>query len=42
VVHNLDLEGARQFELADFDYEFDFRQVYRSMSDGSAREDRLD
>jgi predicted amidohydrolase len=41
VVHNVDLKGARQFELADFDYEFDFRQVYRNMEDGSAREDRL-
>ena len=41
VVHNLDIRGARQFELADFDYEFDFRQVHRSMSDGVANEDRL-
>lgn len=41
VVHNLDIRGARQFELADFDYEFDFRQVHRNMSDGESREDRL-
>jgi len=41
VVHNVDIRGARQFELDDFDYEFDFRQVYRNMSDSSAREDRL-
>jgi predicted amidohydrolase len=41
VVHNLDIKGAREFELGDFDYEFDFRQVYRNLDDGSAREDRL-
>lgn len=34
IVHNLDIRGAREFELADFDYEFDFRQVYRRMDEG--------
>ncbi|HEX6311215.1 MAG TPA: carbon-nitrogen hydrolase family protein [Acidimicrobiia bacterium] len=34
IVHNLDIRGAREFERADFDYEFDFRQVYRRMDEG--------
>jgi predicted amidohydrolase len=42
IVHHLDIQGARQFELADFNYEFDFRQVYRSMDDGIAEEESLD
>jgi predicted amidohydrolase len=42
IVHNLDIRGARQFELADFNYEFDFREVYRSMEDGVAEEEALE
>lgn len=34
LVHNLDIRGARAFERSDFDYEFDFRQVYRRMDAG--------
>ncbi|HEU5302602.1 MAG TPA: carbon-nitrogen hydrolase family protein [Acidimicrobiia bacterium] len=36
VVRNLDIQGGRQFELDDFNYEFDFRQVYRPMAAGPA------
>lgn len=40
VVHNLDIRGARQYELADFDYEFDFRSVYQSVgAEGVDQED---
>lgn len=39
VVHNLDIHGARQFELNDFDYEFDFRQVHRPVDEGTAAEE---
>lgn len=42
IVHNVDVVGARSFELSDFDYEFDFREVYRSMADGIASEEPLD
>ena len=42
VVHNVDVVGARRFELDDFNYEFDFRQVHRQMSDGIAEEEPLD
>ena len=42
VVHNVDVIGARRFELDDFNYEFDFRQVHRQMSDGIAEEEPLD
>jgi hypothetical protein len=34
IVHNLDIEAARDFESDDFDYAFDFRQIYRPL-DGS-------
>jgi predicted amidohydrolase len=34
LVHNIDIRGARSFERSDFDYEFDFRQVYRRMGEG--------
>ncbi len=34
VVHNLDVEGARRQERDDFDYGFDFSEVYRPMEDG--------
>ncbi len=42
VLHNLDIEGGRKFELDDFDYEFDFREVYRSMTDSDVVEETLD
>lgn len=42
VLHNLDIRGARQFELDDFDDEFDFRQVHRRMDDGVAATELLD
>ncbi len=42
IVHNLDIRGARQFELDDFNYEFDFRQVYRSMDGGTVAEESID
>ncbi|MGH8866727.1 MAG: carbon-nitrogen hydrolase family protein [Actinomycetes bacterium] len=41
IVRNLDIQGARQFELADFDYEFDFREVYRPMDQGVAAEETI-
>lgn len=41
VVHNLDIRGARRFELADFDYEFDFRQVYKRVDDGDVAEESI-
>jgi predicted amidohydrolase len=34
VVHNLDIQGARDDEEDDFDYSFDFSQIYKSL-DGS-------
>lgn len=42
VVHNVDVVGARRFELDDFNYEFDFRQVHRPMEDAVAEEEQLD
>ncbi len=42
IVHNLDIRGGRQFELDDFNYEFDFRQVYRSMEAGTMAEESID
>ncbi len=33
VVHNVDIEGARESEKDDFDYAFDFKQIYRSLGD---------
>lgn len=42
IVHNVDIVGARRFELADFDYGFDFRQVHRPMPDAIAEEEPLD
>lgn len=41
VVHNLDIRGARRYELDDFDYEFDFRQVHRRMDTGTAAEESI-
>ena len=34
VVHNIDVAGARRQEKDDFDYAFDFSEVYRPMEDG--------
>jgi predicted amidohydrolase len=33
IVHNLDLKGARESEHGEFDYEIDFREIYRSLED---------
>lgn len=35
IVHNVDIRGAQESEKDDFDYAFDFKQVYRPMQDGS-------
>ena len=35
IVHNVDIEGAQAYEKEDFDYAFDFKQIYRPMSDDS-------
>ncbi|MGI9577286.1 MAG: carbon-nitrogen hydrolase family protein [Microthrixaceae bacterium] len=42
VVRNLDLAGGRRLELDDFNYEFDFREVYRRMDHGTANADSID
>jgi predicted amidohydrolase len=34
LVHNLDILGAREAERGDFDYTFDFNEIYRPMGDG--------
>lgn len=34
IVHNLDVAGARRQEKDDFDYAFDFSEVYRPMENG--------
>lgn len=34
VVRNIDFESALEQEKADFDYEFDFRKIYKPMNDG--------
>ena len=41
VVHNLDVKGALRQEKDDFDYSFDFSQVYRPMEDGQGYTRRL-
>lgn len=41
IVRNLDIKGGRRFELEDFNYEFDFREVYRPMEDGSVAEESI-
>jgi predicted amidohydrolase len=41
IVRNLDIKGGRQFELDDFNYEFDFREVYRPMEHGSVAEESI-
>lgn len=35
IVHNLDLVGGQDLERDDFDYSFDFTQIYRPLGDGS-------
>lgn len=35
IVHNLDIEGGQDAEKDDFDYAFDFKQVYRPLRDGA-------
>lgn len=35
IVHNVDIEGAQESEKDDFDYGFDFKQIYRSLGDSS-------
>ncbi len=35
IVHNVDVEGATESEKDDFDYAFDFKQIYRPLEDGS-------
>ncbi len=44
IVHNVDFRTALEEERADFDYEFDFREIYRPMGDGRSftREVALD
>ncbi len=34
IVHNIDFRGALATEKADFDYEFDFHEIYRPMEGG--------
>ena len=34
IVHNVDIEGATESEKDDFDYGFDFQQIYRPMEGG--------
>ena len=41
VIRNLDLAGARQLELDDFNYEFDFREVYRRMTAAPAAQQSM-
>ncbi len=35
IVHNVDIEGGRDAEKDDFDYAFDFKQVFRPLEGGS-------
>ncbi len=35
IVHNIDIEGAQESEKDDFDYGFDFKQIYRPFENGS-------
>ena len=34
IVHNVDVQGGQESEKDDFDYGFDFKQIYRPMKDG--------
>ena len=42
IVHNLDIRRGRQFELDDFDYEFDFREVGRPIEARPAAKESID
>ena len=42
IVHGLELQSALDVEKQDFDYEFDFREVYRRMDDGAANGESID
>ncbi len=35
IVHNVDIEAATESEKDDFDYGFDFKQIYRPLEEGS-------
>ena len=35
IVHNVDVQGAQDSEKDDFDYAFDFKQIYRPLEEGS-------
>ena len=35
IVHNVDIEGAQGSEKDDFDYAFDFKQIYLPLEHGS-------
>ncbi len=35
IVHNVDIEGAQDSEKDDFNYAFDFKQIYRPLGEGS-------
>ncbi len=35
IVHNVDVKGAQESEKDDFDYAFDFKQIYRPLEEGS-------
>lgn len=39
IVHNVDVEGATESEKDDFDYAFDFKEIYRPMEGGSFTRD---
>ena len=38
-MHNVDVEGATDSEKDDFDYAFDFKQIYRPMEGGTFTRD---
>lgn len=42
IVHGLELESALKVEQDDFDYEFDFREIYRPMGDGRTLSRQVD
>ncbi len=33
IVHNLDIQGARDSEEDEFDYSIDFKEIYRPLED---------
>lgn len=42
IVHNVDFKGALETEKGDFDYEFDFREIYRPMENGRSYSRNVD